>query len=176
MKTLLIVSLTIAASIAGKWFLHPFRKSINLINIFSYELLSATCPPIYEEGQPNHFSAFRYAEHRDMCTLKCNEDDFCCTKDSGGSSNRLPCTIGCHIAWFSQDLDECKARCNWERPNNQDCNWEWHLQEVWVKGVFSKPSGNPIVTPKENIASSQNLKSQTQKIGKGATILFPEDL
>ena len=89
-----------------------------------------TCPPIYEEGQPNHFSAYRYAEHRDLCTLKCNEDELCCTKDSGGAGHRLPCTIGCHIAWFSQDMDECKARCNWERPIDQDCVWEWHLQEV----------------------------------------------
>ena len=42
-----------------------------------------TCPPLYEESQPNHFSAFQYAEHRDLCTKKCNEDNRCCTKDSG---------------------------------------------------------------------------------------------
>ena len=42
-----------------------------------------TCPPFYEENQPNHFSAFQYAEHRDLCTNKCNEDNRCCTKDSG---------------------------------------------------------------------------------------------
>ena len=45
------------------------------------------CPTItctlYEESQPNHFSAFQYAEHRDLCTKKCNEDNRCCTKDSG---------------------------------------------------------------------------------------------
>ena len=44
---------------------------------------SGTCPPIYDENQPNHFSAFQYAEHRDLCTMKCNEDDRCCTKDAG---------------------------------------------------------------------------------------------
>ena len=42
-----------------------------------------TCPPFYEENQPNHFSAFQYAEHRDLCTKKCNENNRCCTKDSG---------------------------------------------------------------------------------------------
>ena len=152
MKTLLIISLTIAAPNAGKWFANPSRKlSIHLINIFSYESLPATCPPIYEEGQPNHFSAFRYAEHRDICTLKCNEDELCCTKDSGGAGTRLPCTIGCHIAWFSQDLDECKSRCNWEKPIDQDCVWEWHLQEVWVKGVFSKPSGVGATIPFQKV-------------------------
>jgi hypothetical protein len=48
-----------------------------------------TCPPLYEESQPNHFSAFQYAEHRDLCTKKCNEDNRCCTKDSGLSPFKI---------------------------------------------------------------------------------------
>ena len=100
-----------------KFFFKYFHKSF-----------SATCPPIYEEGQPNHFSAFKYAEHRDLCTLKCNEDERCCTKDSGGGFY-VPCTIGCHIAWFSQDLDECKAKCIWQ-GDGLDCIFKWHFQEV----------------------------------------------
>ena len=95
---------------------------------YFHKSFSATCPPIYEEGQPNHFSAFKYAEHRDLCTLKCNEDERCCTKDSGGGFY-VPCTIGCHIAWFSQDLDECKAKCTW-RGDGLDCIFKWHFQEV----------------------------------------------
>ena len=47
------------------------------------------CPPLYEESQPNHFSAFQYAEHRDLCTKKCNEDNRCCTKDSGLSPFKI---------------------------------------------------------------------------------------
>ena len=53
-----------------------------------------TCPPLYEESQPNHFSAFQYAEHRDLCTKKCNEDNRCCTKDSGLSPFKI-----CIFCW-----------------------------------------------------------------------------
>ena len=60
--------------------MQQYEKNMSICTNKSF---SATCPPIYEEGQPNHFSAFQYAEHRDLCTMKCNEDDRCCTKDAG---------------------------------------------------------------------------------------------
>ena len=53
---------------------------------------------------------------------------------NAGGCQTVPCTVGCHVAWFSQDLDECKAKC--DEANSAGCFWEWHHKEVYVNYYY----------------------------------------
>ncbi|GMI38455.1 hypothetical protein TeGR_g13725, partial [Tetraparma gracilis] len=97
------------------------------------------CPPEYSSGDDS-FSLQRYGEDRAGCTALCNAGGYACTLDSGGC-NAIPCTSGCHVAWFSDDVASCKATCN--EGNTASCEWTWHHAEVsgldlsptWQHGV-----------------------------------------
>mmetsp|Transcript_7548 Transcript_7548/g.10987 ORF Transcript_7548/g.10987 Transcript_7548/m.10987 type:complete len:1119 (+) Transcript_7548:40-3396(+) len=69
-----------------------------------------TCPPPYQIS-PNAVGDDLYSSARDSCTDKCNAAGYCCTLGYGGC-NTVPCNVGCHIAFFSADLDDCKAECD----------------------------------------------------------------
>ena len=40
----------------------------------------------------------------------------------------MPCNEGCHIAYFSNNVDECKAECT--RANSEECYYESSYHEA----------------------------------------------
>ena len=90
------------------------------------------CPPAYVPG-PNSHPLSTYTSDRAQCTAKCNAEGYCCTKDAGGCYN-VPCTTGCHVAWFSDDLSACKSEC--ERANSiAECKYSWRYAEIAAAGL-----------------------------------------
>ena len=73
------------------------------------------------------FSEADYVSKRTQCTNSCNAEDYCCTVGSGGW-DVLPCNEGCHIAYFSSGVEECKAECT--RGNEASCYYEGSYHEV----------------------------------------------
>ncbi|GMH75734.1 hypothetical protein TL16_g06855 [Triparma laevis f. inornata] len=108
--------------------------------------LGQTCPPEYS-ADDNSYSLSQYGEDRNLCTNACNIAGYCCTLGSGGC-NAVPCNTGCHIAWWTETVDECYAEC--DRANSMSCEYTWHHVEVadlnlnpsWAWGVgVSKCTG-----------------------------------
>ena len=100
---------------------------------YSSRSTTSTCTePLGFVRLPNSFSAAEYNSYRGQCTDKCNAEGYCCTKGSG-ICNKLPCTEGCHIAFFSDTLTACKAECT--RANGLSCEYTHsaHSQvaEIW---------------------------------------------
>ena len=108
--------------------------------------MGQTCPPSYEVDD-NSYSLSQYGEDRGLCTDACNAAGYCCTLGSGGC-NAVPCNTGCHIAWWTGSVAECKAEC--DRANGMSCEYTWHHVEIadldlnpsWAWGVgVSKCTG-----------------------------------
>jgi hypothetical protein len=68
------------------------------------------CPPAWSPS-PDAFGESDYVTSRQKCTNACNLDGYCCTLGNGGCG-KVPCSTGCHLAFFSSDLDECYAQCD----------------------------------------------------------------
>jgi hypothetical protein len=95
------------------------KKNERDLNSSAVSASASTCTNPLELIQlPNTFSTADYISFREQCTDKCNADGYCCTSGFGGC-NRIPCNEGCHIAFFSDSLAECKAEC--ERGNDLVC-------------------------------------------------------
>jgi hypothetical protein len=95
---------------------------------------SCTNPLEWTKAQ-NSYSASEYADHRTQCNSKCNAAGHCCTLGVGGC-NHVPCTTGCHIAWFSDDLAACKAEC--DRANSMtDCEVSYQLNIFHCTFMFT---------------------------------------
>jgi len=111
---------------------------LGLLLLLPPQVLS-TCPPEYS-ADSNSFSLQQYAADRTLCTQSCNTGGFCCTLGSGGC-NVVPCTTGCHIAWFSASLAACKAQCDVANAA-PDCSYTYRHAEIsgagynpsWVHG------------------------------------------
>lgn len=99
---------------------------LSLFLLLPFSRSQPGCPPEYSSGDDS-FSLQRYGEDRAGCTALCNAGGYACTLDSGGC-NAIPCTSGCHVAWFSDDVASCKATCN--EGNAASCEWTWHHAEV----------------------------------------------
>ncbi len=71
---------------------------------------------------PNSFTADEYVSFRAQCTNKCNAEGHCCTLGFGGCDT-VPCNEGCHIAFFTDNVEACKAECT--RANDApDCEYK----------------------------------------------------
>ena len=79
---------------------------------------SAECPPPWEP-LPSAVGSTDYIAARSTCTASCNEAGMCCTVGYGGC-NFVPCNEGCHIAFFSSNLQACYDEC--DVANNGEVN------------------------------------------------------
>ena len=106
----------------------------NISNVAS--LNANTCEnPLGLIRLPNSFPPSDYINHRTQCTDKCNAEGYCCTFGSGGC-NYVPCTEGCHIAWFSDSVAACKAEC--AKANTEDCEYT-HSQHAQIATLGFTP-------------------------------------
>ena len=98
----------------------PSRSSILLpfIGVLSIALSSSAqeCPPPWIPD-PEAFGEGDYIASRQKCQDACIADGYCCTLGNGGCA-KVPCTTGCHIAFFSSTLDECYNQCAAANSNN----------------------------------------------------------
>jgi len=115
-------------------FRNPVEASFSTVvtEILPIEDQLKTCPPKYEPGN-NAFSILQYSNHRSQCTEACNSAGYCCTLGSGGCNN-VPCNTGCHIAWFSSDLSQCKKECAFANSNENECEYTWHHDSIGTAG------------------------------------------
>ena len=109
------------------------------------------CPPPFTPD-PSGVGPTAYIFARDQCTAACNLDGYCCTNGYGGG-NTLPCNVGCHIAFFANDLDDCYAtcaaastdgECYYTHPNHEDVGYLGY-DPSWLDGggVGTKKCGGP---------------------------------
>jgi len=103
--------------------------AVKALNIFLPNTSSTTCPPTYEP-EDNTYSLQQYSDARSQCTDACNAAGYCCTLGSG-LCNFVPCTTGCHIAWFSSDLAHCKEECAIANDGElNSCSYTWHHELI----------------------------------------------
>ena len=82
-----------------------------------------TCTnPVIFTPIPGSFTVSDYTSYREQCNDKCNAAGYCCTKSSG-MCGVVPCSEGCHIAFFSDDLAACKAECAVANDQDDHCNY-----------------------------------------------------
>jgi len=97
----------------------------------NFDMNNSTCPKTFIP-LPNSYSLIDYINSRQTCTQACNNAGYCCTKGAGGCNN-VPCTEGCHIAWFSEDLEACKAQCRIAN-DAPDCVYTWNHEKIGEAG------------------------------------------
>lgn len=111
-----------------------------------------TCPPAYEPD-PLAVGPVDYIAARDTCTDACIDIGYCCTNGNGGG-NTLPCNMGCHIAFFANDLQDCydtctaastDGECYYTHPNHVDVG-NLGYDPVWLEGggVGAKKCGGSL--------------------------------
>jgi len=107
-------------------FLQPkLETHANITNLSTVAGLSNSCKkPLKFTALPNSISINSYKKARTKCTDKCNANGNCCTLGMGGCQ-KVPCTTGCHIAFFSPSLNKCKEQCELAN-NNGSCEYTWH--------------------------------------------------
>lgn len=107
--------------------IHHLRNMKSIVDFVTISLLllipsccavAQSCPPAFEPD-PLAVGPIDYMTARDTCTDGCLDMGYCCTNGYGGG-NTLPCNMGCHIAFFANNLTECEATCT-ASSNDGDC-------------------------------------------------------
>ena len=108
-----------------------------------------------------------YAAARAACDQACSDQGHCCTKSAGGTCDRLPCTAGCHIAWFSKTADDCEARCAAADARTHGCEgYDWKLSTV--EGTsFDSCTG----TPKHPLAPNPRVRGLPARVNDAAALV-----
>jgi hypothetical protein len=85
---------------------------------------------VIESATPITKTLEDYIASRTGCTESCNTNGNCCTLGLGGC-NKVPCTTGCHIAFFTSDVDACKAECAIANDGAiNSCSYTYRHEEI----------------------------------------------
>jgi hypothetical protein len=85
---------------------------------------------VIESATPITKTLEDYIASRTGCTESCNTNGNCCTLGIGGCNN-VPCTTGCHIAFFTSDVDACKAECAIANDGAiNSCSYTYRHEEI----------------------------------------------
>jgi len=102
----------------------------------------------------NTVSLDQYKKYRTKCTDSCNDAGYCCTLGNGGC-NHVPCTTGCHIAFFSENLKKCKKECKRANSDDLSCAYTWNHAQIAEAGfnpiffVYEGQGVDKCVAPEE---------------------------